>query len=113
MDHEIKIYCETQEDKKLLPSHVAKCGIDFLTPSKRQDFDFLSPDIIIVAANVTITLLNVLLTYIQKKRERRILLKGISGWQIEIPADCTEEQLQEYLKIATEKQADKIIVSSK
>ena len=111
--NKIMIFCEQNEDKKSLPGRFSENKIECFTPGQGEDFDFLSPDIIVVGANVMLTLLNVILAYIQNRRDRQISIKGEAGWQVEIPAETSEEKLKEYIKLATQNNADRIIISSK
>jgi hypothetical protein len=110
---QLLIFCEADEDKHALPTHLAGNNIDCSTPGDRLDFDFLSPDIIVPVANVSITLLNVILMYIQKRKERKIIIKGMDGWKIEVPDNSSQEQLEKYIEMATENEAKKIVISRK
>ena len=110
---QLLIFCESDEDKNALPAYLSGNNINCLTPGDRLDFDFLSPDVIIPVANVSITLLNVILMYIQKQKERKIVIKGTEGWQIEVREGCSQEQLEKYIEMATEKGARKIFISRK
>jgi hypothetical protein len=77
--NQVYIFCEKEEDRHQLPQHLNSNDIECMTPVARQDFDYLSPDVIVPMANVAITLLNVILMYIQKKQNRKIVIKGERG----------------------------------
>jgi hypothetical protein len=109
---QVYIFCEKQEDRHQLPQHLNSNDIECMTPGVRQDFDYLSPDVIVPMANVAITLLNVILMYIQKKHNRKIVIKGEKGWQVELPANCSEKQLEKYVEMAVHNKSRKIIIAA-
>lgn len=88
-------------------------NIDIKNDPERASFDGLSLEpasLIISGASVLSALITALLAYLANRRSGTIIITGSSGRKIEIPKDTPKDDIERYVELAKELDADRVII---
>ncbi len=113
MEDVLFIICDSKNDIKSLAELFSTNGLDVYTRKDDLGIDSLGPSIIITGTNIVITVINAIFSFLSSKQNKKIILKGAGGWTVEVPADISNDALEYYIKLASEKEIKEIIVTSK
>ncbi|OGQ98074.1 MAG: hypothetical protein A2521_07145 [Deltaproteobacteria bacterium RIFOXYD12_FULL_57_12] len=111
MLYNVQIYCENRDDIPDVIAKLSECDVDVQARTGAMFFEELAPAIIVTGANVLIAVIGGLFSYIQAKHSRTIHIKGTDGFQVTVPADTSPEELDRLIKLATERRADRLVLT--
>lgn len=108
----VQVYCEHRDDIPDVIVTLRESSVDAQIRTGGMSFDGLVPAIIVTGANVLISVIGGLFSYIQAKHGRTIHIKGTDGFEVTVPADTSPKELDRLIKLATKRKADRVVLTS-
>ena len=110
MVEQVGIYCENKSDVPELTALLEANGFGDSAPTGTRHMGGLTPDLVVTGANVLIALANVVFSFLTARQGRQVKVKGRDGWEVTIPADAPQEQVEKYIRMASSKTPVTIVV---
>jgi hypothetical protein len=106
------VICEDAKEADDVREWLAGLPGQTLVPIRGRSFDAGTANLIMTGANVLSAVIGGLLAYINAKQGRTIHIKGASGFEVTVPSNTSHEELDRFVKLASDCQANRVILAS-
>jgi len=108
----VYVVCEDTRDADDVRERLADLPGQTILSIRGRSFDASMPALIVTGANVLIAVIGGLWSYINTRQGKTIHIRGANGFEVTVPADTSREELDRLVKLATDCQANRVILAS-